>query len=89
MHLLNRERPYRSATPQSMNCEIVKERPAGVEPALPPWQGDRLPLHHGRDVEFQSTQQLGPEGFEPSPTWLKARNAAVTPRTLNEASWRL
>ena len=22
--------------------------PAGVEPALPPWQGDRLPLHHGR-----------------------------------------
>jgi hypothetical protein len=21
--------------------------PAGVEPALPPWQGDRLPLHHG------------------------------------------
>ena len=24
------------------------ERPAGVEPALPPWQGSRLPLHHGR-----------------------------------------
>ena len=24
-----------------------KERPAGVEPALPPWQGSRLPLHHG------------------------------------------
>ena len=24
------------------------ERPAGVEPALPPWQGGRLPLHHGR-----------------------------------------
>ncbi len=22
--------------------------PAGVEPALPPWQGSRLPLHHGR-----------------------------------------
>jgi hypothetical protein len=25
-----------------------QERPAGVEPARPPWQGDRLPLHHGR-----------------------------------------
>ena len=25
-----------------------EERPAGVEPARPPWQGDRLPLHHGR-----------------------------------------
>jgi hypothetical protein len=24
------------------------KRPAGVEPALPPWQGSRLPLHHGR-----------------------------------------
>ena len=26
----------------------ISERPAGVEPARPPWQGDRLPLHHGR-----------------------------------------
>lgn len=24
------------------------ERPAGIEPALPPWQDSRLPLHHGR-----------------------------------------
>src|SRR5262249_54748411 len=23
--------------------------PAGVEPARPPWQGGRLPLHHGHD----------------------------------------
>ena len=29
---------------------FTQERPAGVEPALPPWQGDRLPLHHGRVV---------------------------------------
>ena len=29
---------------------LNRERPAGVEPALPPWQGDRLPLHHGRVV---------------------------------------
>ncbi len=28
----------------------LPERPAGVEPAHPPWQGDRLPLHHGRLV---------------------------------------
>ena len=27
---------------------VCQERPAGVEPALPPWQGSRLPLHHGR-----------------------------------------
>jgi hypothetical protein len=26
----------------------TQKRPAGVEPALPPWQGSRLPLHHGR-----------------------------------------
>ena len=26
----------------------TEKRPAGVEPALPPWQGGRLPLHHGR-----------------------------------------
>ena len=25
-----------------------EKRPAGIEPALPPWQGSRLPLHHGR-----------------------------------------
>ena len=28
----------------------LPERPAGVEPTHPPWQGDRLPLHHGRFV---------------------------------------
>ena len=27
---------------------LKMKRPAGVEPALPPWQGSRLPLHHGR-----------------------------------------
>jgi hypothetical protein len=26
----------------------MQKRPAGVEPAHPPWQGSRLPLHHGR-----------------------------------------
>jgi hypothetical protein len=27
---------------------LNNERPAGIEPALPPWQGSRLPVHHGR-----------------------------------------
>ena len=40
--LLNREPPYHWATPDSA------KRPVGVEPTLPPWQGSRLPLHHGR-----------------------------------------
>ena len=36
--------------PHSLSHQLPssKERPAGVEPALPPWQGGRLPLHHGR-----------------------------------------
>ena len=46
---------------------VLSERPAGVELALPPWRGSRLPLHHGRvfmgrivkDREHQ-------EGLEPS-----------------------
>lgn len=40
--LLNREPPYHWATPESA------KRPVGVEPTLPPRQGSRLPLHHGR-----------------------------------------
>src|SRR5262245_31881049 len=85
---------------------LKRERPAGIEPALPPWQGSRLPLHHGR---FSSTTKLsrsestgpdsnrriritgaeswplddqclsvGPEGLEPSPAWLRARDAATS-----------
>ena len=95
--------------------------PAGVEPALPPWQGSRLPLHHGRiesPVELSKIEstgrdsnprrrrptfgrcpgcgilaadhrfaavpgpvpvvQVGSEGLEPSPTWLRARHAATS-----------
>jgi hypothetical protein len=35
-------------------CEAAGVRakhPAGVEPARSPWQGDRLPLHHGRAAQ--------------------------------------
>lgn len=47
-----------------------RERPAGVEPAHPPWQGDRLPLHHGR-VDLSSTiNSEHPAGVAPaSPPW--------------------
>ena len=40
---------------------LHKKRPAGVEPALPPWQGSRLPLHHGRVVwsNCQRTRAMG------------------------------
>ena len=27
---------------------IIEKRPARIELAIPPWQGDGLPLHHGR-----------------------------------------
>ena len=33
--------------------ETSKKRPVGVEPTLPPWQGSRLPLHHGRKIASQ------------------------------------
>jgi hypothetical protein len=36
----------------SADARPAEERPAGVEPALPPWQGSRLPLHHGRELSL-------------------------------------
>ena len=48
---------------------LETEHPAGIEPALPAWRAGRLPLHHGCTV--------GPEGLEPSPRWLRARDAAA------------
>ena len=41
--------PYTFSIPQStLRDPQSEERPVGVEPTRPPWQGDRLPLHHGR-----------------------------------------
>ena len=43
---------------------IQRERPAGVEPALPPWQGSRLPLHHGRlsvTTKLSNSKSTGPD----------------------------
>ena len=38
-----------SLLPSTLNSQLStsSKHPAGVEPALPPWQGGRLPLHHG------------------------------------------
>ena len=88
--LLNRELPYRWATPdhfsqdgRTRTDDLVlpghaeyqtfprpewSERPAGVEPAHPPWQGDRLPLHHGRvwlEAELSKSQEHR-VGLEPT-----------------------
>ena len=38
----------------------VNERPAGVEPALPPWQSGRQPLHHGRLAENRIVKDRQP-----------------------------
>jgi hypothetical protein len=43
--------------------------PAGVEPALPPWQGGRLPLHHGYSVaeaELSKKTREHRVGLEPT-----------------------
>jgi hypothetical protein len=78
----------------------------GVEPTLPPWQGSRLPLHHGRLFGYQIVKDhqstgpdsnrrrritgaessplddqcllsVGPEGLEPSPAWVRTRDATA------------
>ena len=36
---------------------IIEERPARIELAIPPWQGDGLPLHHGRHLLAQPNCQ--------------------------------
>ena len=52
----------------------MKERPAGVEPARPPWQGDRLPLHHGRfGVDQIVKDQRAPGGTRTLVTALRVR----------------
>ena len=43
---------------------LKNERPAGIEPALPPWQGSRLPLHHGRlsiTTKLSNSESTGPD----------------------------
>jgi hypothetical protein len=46
---------------------LNQEHPAGVEPALPPWQGSRLPLHHGRLWCFQIVKDRKSTGWDSNP----------------------
>ena len=46
---------------------VYQERPAGVEPALPPWQGGRLPLHHGRVDGVPNCQRTKSTGRDSNP----------------------
>ena len=53
----------------------IKERPAGVEPAHPPWQGSRLPLHHGRLLRVPNCQRSrAPGGTRTHVAALRVRN---------------
>jgi hypothetical protein len=45
----------------------TQERPAGVEPALPPWQGSRLPLHHGRVESLIELSKNKSTGWDSNP----------------------
>ena len=40
--------PRREHRARLSHTLIIEERPARIELAIPPWQGDGLPLHHGR-----------------------------------------
>lgn len=41
-------RPEKTTPCQTFPHPDNEERPARIELAIPPWQGDGLPLHHGR-----------------------------------------
>ncbi len=60
--------------PEPLKC------PAGVEPALPPWQGGRLPLHHGHIGRRRIVKDGHRVGLEPPPGGSRVRCAAVAPR---------
>ena len=54
---------------------LKEERPAGVEPARPPWQGGRQPLHHGRVLRSPNCQRArAPGGTRTHVAALRVRN---------------
>ena len=57
----------RSTRNTRLSYVLLQKRPAGVEPALPPWQGGRLPLHHGRDLRGPDCQRTKSTGWESNP----------------------
>ena len=68
-------------TPRRLKC------PAGVEPALPPWQGGRLPLHHGHNCRRRIVKEEHRVGLEPtSPPYEGGILAAGRP-VLRSTEW--
>ena len=45
----------------------IRKCPAGVEPAHPPWQGSRLPLHHGHTSPNPNCQSIESTGWDSNP----------------------
>ena len=56
-------RPKKQHRARFSHTLIIEERPARIELAIPPWQGDGLPLHHGRLLLAQPNCQRS-EKFE-------------------------
>jgi hypothetical protein len=52
-----------------------QKRPVRVEPTLPPWQGSRLPLHHGRiESLIELSKNRAPGGTRTHVAALRMRN---------------
>ena len=69
---LNRRSPAPEAGglpgfPTSRVVSFSDKCPAGVEPARPPWQGGRLPLHHGHDRRRPNCQRAESTGWDSNP----------------------
>ena len=64
----SRSRRISQAFPRpELYVRVTSKCPAGVEPALPPWQGSRLPLHHGHVRQHRLVKEAGHRvGFEPT-----------------------
>ena len=57
------------------DCVAESEHRAGVEPALPLYESGILATR--RPVLAHRFFRVGPEGLEPSPAWVRTRNAAA------------
>jgi hypothetical protein len=65
------------AFPHPDRVIILRKCPAGVEPALPPWHGGRLPLHHGHmfaEAELSKRNERAPGGTRTHVAALRARH---------------
>jgi hypothetical protein len=57
--LLPRQADSRFPTPRNEKKGLQPDKcPAGVEPARPPWQGGRLPLHHGHTCQRRIVKEF-------------------------------